>query len=296
MTSSWRRRRAASWSSRGARWASRPRRAIFSRRAASSPLRSNPHQTFLDLLEPAHLPDDWRRKVEGFAYNLIAPLFALNLNLSEPPRYAAADNDSALETPFMVIMGLEHVAQYPEIVRHHEAGTIPPTVMWGACPTQFDPSQAPPRRAHRLHVGKAALCARRRSSELGTRRRTRTARSMLDLWRRHAPNLDGAVIDCFTRSPLDVERTLPNMRRGDLLVGAFTDGQIGADRPFPGAGRYRAHLDGLYLCGSASHPGGNVTGLPGYNAAQVLLADLGIEAGWAPPPIAERLAALADGG
>ena len=119
---------------------------------------------------------------------------------------------------------------------------------------------------------------------------------MLDLWRRHAPNLDGAVIDRFTRSPLDVERTLPNMRFGDLLVGAFTGGQIGADRPFPGAGRYRAHLDGLYLCGSASHPGGNVTGLPGYNAAQVLLADLGIDTGWAPPPIAERLAALADAG
>jgi phytoene dehydrogenase-like protein len=38
---------------------------------------------------------------------------------------------------------LEHFEQYPEIVRHHEAGTIPPTVMWGACPTQFDPSQAP---------------------------------------------------------------------------------------------------------------------------------------------------------
>ena len=86
------------------------------------------------------------------------------------------------------------------------------------------------------------------------------------------------------------------MRRGDLLVGSFTDGQIAADRQFPGAGRYRAHLDGLYLCSSASHPAGNVTGLPGYNAAQVLLANLGIEAGWAPPPIAERLAALADGG
>ena len=84
--------------------------------------------------------------------------------------------------------------------------------------------------------------------------------------------------DKFTRTPLDVERVFPNMRRGDLLVGAFTNGQIGADRPFPGAGRYRAHVDGLYLCGSSSHPGGNITGLPGYNAAQVVLDDLGIEA------------------
>ena len=137
--------------------------------------------------------------------------------------------------------------------------------MWGACPTQFDPSQAPPGRhtafmweklPYRLGGDPAGWDAAKDAH----------GAVMLDLWRRHAPNLDGAVIDRFTRSPLDVERTLPNMRHGDLLVGAFTNGQIGADRPFPGAGLYRAHLDGLYLCGSASHPGGNVTGLPGYNA------------------------------
>jgi phytoene dehydrogenase-like protein len=82
------------------------------------------------------------------------------------------------------------------------------------------------------------------------------------------------------------------MRGGDLLVGAFTNDQVGYHRPFPGAGAYRTHIDNLYLCGSSSHPGGNVTGLPGYNAAQVILGDLGIEAGWMPPPIAARLAAI----
>jgi hypothetical protein len=52
-------------------------------------------------------------------------------------------------------------------------------------------------------------------------------------------------------------------------------------------------LPGLYLCGSGCHPGGNITGLPGYNAAQVVLSDLGIDADWAPAPIADRLAAFA---
>ncbi|MFN7922393.1 MAG: hypothetical protein U0Q16_19980 [Bryobacteraceae bacterium] len=99
---------------------------------------------------------------------------------------------------------------------------------------------------------------------------------MLGLWRRHAPNLEDAVLDIEVRGALDTERTFPNMRRGDLLIGAFANGQIGYDRPFPGAGEYRAHLPGLYLCGSSSHPGGNITGLPGYISAQVLLADLGL--------------------
>jgi phytoene dehydrogenase-like protein len=76
------------------------------------------------------------------------------------------------------------------------------------------------------------------------------------------------------------------------LVGAFTNGQIGFHRPFPGAGSYRSHLPGLYLCGSSSHPGGNITGLPGYNSAQVILSDLGIDAEWTPRPVTARFAAL----
>ena len=106
----------------------------------------NPTQTFIDLLDPALVPREIRERIERFQYNLLAPLFALHLNLREPPRYRASAAHPELERAFMVIMGLDHVDQFAEIVRHHEAGTIPPTVMWGACPTLFDPSQAPPGR------------------------------------------------------------------------------------------------------------------------------------------------------
>jgi phytoene dehydrogenase-like protein len=82
------------------------------------------------------------------------------------------------------------------------------------------------------------------------------------------------------------------MREGDLLVGAFAYDQVGFHRPFAGAGVYRTHLPSLYLCGSSSHPGGNITGLPAYNAAQVILADLGLAADWMPTPITPRLAAM----
>jgi len=251
----------------------------------------NPNQTFLDLLDSDLVPRELRAQVETFQYNLLAPLFALNLSLREPPRYRIAAQRPELAEAFMVIMGLDHVDQFGDIVRHHEAGTIPPTVMWGASPTVFDPSQAPTGRhtafmweklPYHLHGDPANWDAAREPH----------GHDMLRLWQRHAPNLADAVIDSFTRSPLDTERSLPNMRHSDLLVGAFTNGQVGYHRPFPGAGHYRAHIPGLYLCGSSSHPGGNITGLPGYNAAQVILADLGIRADWAPLPIADRLAAL----
>lgn len=249
----------------------------------------NPQQTFLELLASEDLPTSWRERAEKFEYNLLAPLFALNLALEEPPRYRAAEKNPDLARAFMVILGLDHVDQFHDIIRCHEKGIIPPTVMWGACPTMFDPSQAPAGKhtafmweklPYRLG-GDAAnwdAAAERHGSE------------MLELWCDYAPNLRGSVIDRFVRTPLDVERDFPNMRCGDLLIGAFTNDQIGYNRPFEGAGSYRARPDGLYLCGSSCHPGGNITGLPGYNAAQVLLADLGIAADWVPESFEQRLA------
>jgi phytoene dehydrogenase-like protein len=247
----------------------------------------NPQQTFLDLLDPQVVPQEWRDKASQYRYNLLAPLFALNLNLSALPDYKAAQERPHLKDAFMVILGLEHAQQFEEIVRHHEAGTVPPTVMWGSCPTQFDPSQAPPGKhtafmweklPYRLH-GDA-----RNWEQAGEEH----GRQMLALWKEFAPNLEADVLEGFTRTPLDIEQRLPNMREGDLLVGALMHGQTGYHRPFPGAGHYRGHLAGLYLCGSCCHPGGNVTGFPGYNCAHVLLSDLGLPTPWAPPPLTER--------
>ncbi|MBV7326891.1 hypothetical protein KFU94_01255 [Chloroflexi bacterium TSY] len=251
----------------------------------------NPQQTFLSLLDENLLPYTWRKRARDFQYNLLAPLFALHLNLAEPPHYRAAENERHLRDAFMVILGLEDVAQYLKIVEHHKAGTIPPTIMWGSCPTQFDPTQAPQGK-HTAFMWEKLPYHLQAHAENWDGAKEKHGRTMLNLWSQYAPNLHDVVRHVFTRSPLDTERTLPNMREGDLLVGAFTNGQVGYNRPFPGAGHYRGYLPGLYLCGSCCHPGGNVTGLPGYNAAQVILGDLGVTADWMPEPVETQLANL----
>ena len=94
------------------------------------------------------LPQGWADKAPRLSsYNLIAPLFALNLNLREPLAYKAR--------PKWPSQQLEEGGSWSswawragrpvlrEIVQHHERGTVPPTVMWGASPTAFDPTQAP---------------------------------------------------------------------------------------------------------------------------------------------------------
>jgi phytoene dehydrogenase-like protein len=221
----------------------------------------NPRQTFLDLLDAACLPAAWREKAAAFRFNVLAPLFSINVELKAPPRYPTPD-------ALMVIMGLHHVDQFREIVASHEEGRIPNTrVMWGSCPTVFDPSQAPPGR-HTAFLWEKTPYAIDWDQEKDAH-----ASRMLEAWSAHAPNLKDDLLNLTAATPLDTERTLPNMYRGDLLVGALSHGQTGYNRPFEGAGEYRGFLKGLYLCGSSSHPGGNITGLPGYNCAKVLLAD-----------------------
>ncbi|MCB1092400.1 MAG: NAD(P)/FAD-dependent oxidoreductase, partial [Verrucomicrobiae bacterium] len=234
----------------------------------------NPQQTFLELLDPADVPADWRRKAMDFRYNLIAPLFGLYLNLGEAPNYRTPSGNEAL----MVILGLDRADQFEEIVSAHEIGRVPSCrVMWGSSPTRFDSSQAPEGRHTAFLWEKLPYHLNGHPSDWDVEK-DRHGERMLEMWSRYAPNLGASetVLDAMTRSPLDVERTLPNMRHGDLLIGAFAQGQTGYHRPFPGAGHYRTCIDGLYLCGSCCHPGGNITGLPGYNAAQVISADLGL--------------------
>lgn len=254
----------------------------------------NPQQTFLELLPAEAVAEEVRARAERFDYNLLAPLFALNVALREPPRWSAARQRPELERAFMFIVGLERYGQFHDIVAAHERGEIPPTVAWGACPTLFDPSQAPAGRhvaflweklPYRLHGDAAHWDAEREAH----------GRRLLARWTEFAPNLGDAVLDAFTRSPLDTERNLPNMRGGDLLVGSFAHDQIGANRPFPGAGNYRTPVPGLYLCGGSTHPGGNVTGLCGYNAARVIVTDAGRPLWWQPPDIESALAALPGG-
>lgn len=237
----------------------------------------NPIQTFIDLFDGGVLPPEVRARAASFKFNLIAPLFSLNLNLSEAPHYKNADARPEVAQALMHIIGLEDVQQYDGILLHHRNGTIPPTVMWGSTPTVFDPSQAP-SGCHTAFMWEKLPFELRGDSLNWDAEKDKHGHEMLELWTRYAPNLCDAVLESSVRSPLDIQRTFPNMHHGDLLVGAFTNGQIGFNRPFEGAGQYRGIIPGLYLCGSSSHPGGNITGLPGHNCARVLLEDLGLSA------------------
>jgi phytoene dehydrogenase-like protein len=96
---------------------------------------------------------------------------------------------------------------------------------------------------------------------------------MIETVETYAPGFKASVIARQSLAPPDLERifSLPN---GDIFHGALTLDQLFSARPMLGYASYPMPIPGLYLCGSGAHPGGGVTGAPGHNAAQVVIADL----------------------
>lgn len=88
---------------------------------------------------------------------------------------------------------------------------------------------------------------------------------------RYAPDLGEKILAGDLLSPVDLEREFA-LPQGHWHHGALAPDQSYWLRPVAGAEGYATPLAGLYLCGAGTHPGGGITGLPGRNAAQVILA------------------------
>ncbi|QKR00528.1 NAD(P)/FAD-dependent oxidoreductase [Metallosphaera tengchongensis] len=93
----------------------------------------------------------------------------------------------------------------------------------------------------------------------------------IDKIREFAPNFRPVKYEVLT--PLDIERRF-GIFEGNIFHLDMTPDQLYVFRPLPGFQNYTTPVAGLYLCGSGTHPGGGVTGAPGYNCAQKVISDL----------------------
>ncbi|MUN29216.1 phytoene desaturase family protein [Sulfuracidifex metallicus] len=95
----------------------------------------------------------------------------------------------------------------------------------------------------------------------------------LEKVREYAPNFKPVKYEVIT--PLDIKRRF-GIWEGNIFHIDMTPDQLYIFRPALGMSRYKTPIKGLYLCGSGTHPGGGVTGAPGYNAAHAVLNDLNV--------------------
>ena len=93
---------------------------------------------------------------------------------------------------------------------------------------------------------------------------------VVDLLAAHAPGLRQSVLAAELLTPADIERDF-RISGGHWHHAELALDQFLMVRPVPGAAQYRTPLEGLFLCGAGTHPGGGVMGIAGRNAAREVL-------------------------
>ena len=93
---------------------------------------------------------------------------------------------------------------------------------------------------------------------------------MINAIAEYAPNIKDIILHRQVLTPLDIERDF-GLTEGNIFQGELTLEQLFFLRPVPGWAQYSTPIDRLYMCGSATHPGGGIMGAPGKNAAERIL-------------------------
>jgi phytoene dehydrogenase-like protein len=138
-------------------------------------------------------------------------------------------------------------------------------------PSTLDDSLAPPG-AHVASLFCQHVAPQLPDGSTWEQHRETVADLMIDTVEAYAPGFKDSVIARQSLSPLDLTHTF-GLPSGDIFHGTMSLGQLFSMRPMLGYADYRMPVPGLYLCGSGAHPGGGVTGAPGHNAAQAVIAD-----------------------
>lgn len=252
--------------------------------AATAVLSTIHVKELVQMASPEDWGEDFRYAIDTYDEGVSA--FAAHYATTEPPRYPTRDGGE-LEVVSAGVAGWA-----PDILRMGRDVREGRLVRDGAwllfpTPTVADPSRAPAgchtvkllgmqpyapqegaRSARHGGSGQAAVAWARLRDEI--------AEVHLGHLRRAAPNLtDDRILARLVVSPVDLERANPHMWHGTFHGGDRSLAFSGPQRPAPGWAQHRMPIPGLYQTGGNTHPGGSVTGGPGRNAAQVMLADLG---------------------
>ncbi|MGB9879573.1 MAG: hypothetical protein ACPLRM_02305, partial [Anaerolineae bacterium] len=105
----------------------------------------------------------------------------------------------------------------------------------------------------------------------------------------YAPNInEDTILWHHCSSPLDIENKFANMVHGSIKHGEYMPLQMGYMRPNEYCSQYRTPVKNLYVCGASVYPGGLILLGGGYNCANVIAEDVGIEKWWKEPEIVRR--------
>jgi phytoene dehydrogenase-like protein len=230
----------------------------------------NPRLLYLDLIEASELDPEFLGRMRR--YRCGSGTLRMNVALSELPRFECLPGHGMQpghQAGIIIGPSLGYMEQAWLDARIYGWSRSPVVEM--LIPSTVDDSLAPAGQ----HV--ASLFCQHFAPTLPDGQswasvRNDAAQSVIDKVTEYAPNFRDSILGMCVLTPANLEQEF-GLIGGDIFHGALGLDQLFSARPVLGYGSYRGPLDGLYMCGSGTHPGGGVTGAPGHNSAREILKD-----------------------
>jgi phytoene dehydrogenase-like protein len=231
---------------------------------------ADPNITFNHLISSSDLPAGFLSDVRRINYDSAS--VKINLALSELPNFTAIPGTA----PGPHHRGTIHLCPSMQFIEEGFADSLVgrPSrnpILECTIPSVLDNTVAPPGK-HVMNIFVQYGPYKLTTGKTWDQEKEPFADRCIDVLEQYAPNIKSAIMHREVITPLDLEREY-SLTGGSLFHGRLTLDQMFNMRPVPGYSDYRTPLKGLYLCGSGTHPGGGVTGIPGWNAYNQIVND-----------------------
>jgi phytoene dehydrogenase-like protein len=225
----------------------------------------DPHLTFEKFLEPNELPSDFLEGVRRYKFR--GSSGKVNLALDALPNFKCFPGPGAhLRGAISISPGMDYMERAYDDAKYGRYSRRPYIDM--VIPSLTDPSVAPPGK----HVLSCFVQYAPYKLAEGNWDEQREAfgDNVINTIAEYAPNIKDIIIARQILTPLDLEREF-GLTQGNIFQGELSLEQLFFLRPVAGWAYYRTPIDNLYMCGSATHPGGGIMGANGRIASQVIL-------------------------
>jgi phytoene dehydrogenase-like protein len=229
----------------------------------------DPRQTFINLMEAGNVPDEFIEDIKRYKFR--GSSGKVNLALDALPNFKAMPGPGAhLRGAISISPSVEYMerayddAKYGNFSRHPYIDMVIPTLT--------DPSVAPPGK-HILSCFVQYAPYKLRPGLNWDDQKEAFGNNVINTIAEYAPNIKDIILHKQVITPLDLEREW-GLSEGNIFQGELSLEQLFFLRPVPGYARFRTPIKNLYMCGSATHPGGGIMGGPGRLAALEILKDV----------------------
>lgn len=229
---------------------------------------ADPKRTFVKMIPESELPSEFLQAIRGI--RMAGPCAKVNFALSEEPRFTGTPSShTPLERTFYTLVpSLEFAERCYDIAKF---GDIPEE-LWVDCVIASNADDTLARAGTHIMTCFVQYVPYHLREGSWDEKRALLGDRVIRKVAEHAPNVRNSIIARQVLTPLDLERTY-GLTEGNIFHGDLSLDQLFFMRPVPGWSQYRTPIEGLYLCGAGTHPGGGVTGAPGHNAAHQVLRD-----------------------